>query len=44
MPIDREKRFLYNSKGVKTKLEIGYPSNKSGNDGEERVIKTEVTC
>ena len=40
MAIDREKRFLYNSKGVDTKLQIGYPSKKSGNDGEERVVKT----
>ena len=40
MGIDREKRFLYNSKGVDTKLQIGYPSKKSGNDGEERVVKT----
>jgi len=40
MPIDREKRFLYNSKGVKTKLQQGYPSNDSGNDGEERIVKT----
>ena len=40
MSIDREKRFLYNSKGVKTKLQEGYPSNNSGNDGEERLVKT----
>ena len=29
MAIDREKRFLYNSKGVDTKLQIGYPSKTS---------------
>ena len=40
MAIDREKRFLYNSKGVKTKLQIGFPAKNSGNDGEERVVKT----
>ena len=40
MAIDREKRFLYNSKAVKTKLQQGYPSNDSGNDGEERLVKT----
>tara|TARA_A100001011_G_scaffold161671_1_gene170038 strand:- start:363 stop:554 length:192 start_codon:yes stop_codon:yes gene_type:complete len=40
MAIDREKRFLYNSKGVKTKLQKGYPASNSGNDGEERVVKT----
>ena len=40
MAIDREKRFLYNSKGVKTKLQIGYPANSSGNNGEERIVKT----
>lgn len=40
MAIDREKRFLYNSKGVKTKLEQGYPASSSGRDGEERLVKT----
>ena len=40
MPIDREKRFLYNSKSVATKLQTGYPSKTSGSDGEERVVKT----
>ena len=40
MAIDREKRFLYNSKAAKTKLQQGYPSNDSGNDGEERLVKT----
>ena len=40
MAIDREKRFLYNSKGVDTKLQKGYPSKTSGGDGEERVVKT----
>ena len=38
--MDREKRFLYNSKGVKTNLQKGYPASNSGNDGEERVVKT----
>jgi len=40
MPIDRETRFLYNSKAVATKLQRGYPSTSSGNDGEERIVKT----
>jgi hypothetical protein len=40
MSIDREKRFLYNSKSVATKLQTGYPSKTSGSDGEERVVKT----
>ena len=40
MAIDREKRFLYNSKGIKTKLQKGYPASNSGNDGEERIVKT----
>ncbi len=40
MAIDREKRFLYNSKGVKTKLQRGVPPATSGNDGEERVVRT----
>ena len=40
MAIDREKRFLYNSKAVKTKLQQGYPSSNSGEDGEERIVKT----
>ena len=40
MAIDREKRFLYNSKSVATKLQTGYPSKISGSDGEERVVKT----
>jgi hypothetical protein len=40
MSIDREKRFLYNSKDVAKKLRLGYPAKGSGNDGEERVIKT----
>jgi len=40
MSIDREKRFLYNSKGVKTKLQRGVPPATSGNDGEERVVRT----
>ena len=38
--MDREKRFLYNSKGVKTKLQIGFPAKDSGNNGEERIVKT----
>lgn len=38
--IDREKRFLYNSKGVAIKLQKNYPSSSSGNDGEERIVKT----
>ena len=28
--MDREKRFLYNSKGVKTKLQKGSPASNSG--------------
>jgi len=40
MAIDREKRFLYNSKGAKRNLQIGYPANSSGNNGEERIVKT----
>ena len=40
MSIDREKRFLYNSKGVKTKLQRGVPPATSGNDGEERIVRT----
>jgi len=40
MAIDREKRFLYNSKGVDTKLQKGFPANSSGNNGEQRVVKT----
>ena len=40
MGIDREKRFLYNSKGVDRKLQIGYPSKQTGSDGEERIVKT----
>ncbi len=40
MGIDREKRFLYNSKGTDVKMQIGYPFKKSGNDGEQRIIKT----
>ncbi len=40
MAIDREKRFLYNSKAVKTKLQVGAPAKNSGNNGEERIVKT----
>jgi|TARA_R100001530_G_scaffold69657_1_gene49380 hypothetical protein len=40
MPIDREKRFLYNSKKVDGKLQIGFPARASGKDGEERIVKT----
>ena len=40
MPIDREKRFLYNSKGVKTKLQRGVPPATSGNAREERIVRT----
>tara|TARA_R110002020_G_scaffold24235_3_gene79949 strand:- start:686 stop:877 length:192 start_codon:yes stop_codon:yes gene_type:complete len=40
MSIDREKRFLYNSKSVKTKLQTGAPAKDSGNNGEERIVKT----
>ena len=38
--MDREKRFLYDSKGVKTKLQKSFPPKDSGNDGEERIVKT----
>ena len=38
--MDREKRFLYNSKGVKPKLQKRFPPKDSGNDGEERIVKT----
>tara|TARA_R110000737_G_scaffold352851_1_gene400674 strand:+ start:59 stop:250 length:192 start_codon:yes stop_codon:yes gene_type:complete len=40
MAIDREKRFLYNSKGIATKLQNTYPPAGSGNNGEERIVKT----
>jgi hypothetical protein len=40
MAIDREKRFLYNSKKVDGKLQMGFPSSTSGNNGEERIVKT----
>ena len=40
MAIDREKRFLYNTKGIKTKLQTGVPARNTGNDGEERIVKT----
>jgi hypothetical protein len=40
MPIDREKRFLYNAKKADAKIQIGFPSNASGNNGEERMVKT----
>jgi|TARA_R100000049_G_C1929912_1_gene73942 hypothetical protein len=40
MPIDREKRFLYNSKKPDGKLQIGFPVRASGNNGEERIVKT----
>ena len=43
MSIDREKRFLYNSKDVAKKLRLGYPAKGSGNDGEERVITVSYT-
>ena len=40
MAIDREKRFLYNPKGFDTKLQVGVPARNTGNDGEERIVKT----
>ena len=40
MAIDREKRFLYNSKKVDGKLQMGFPARASGRDGEERIVKT----
>ena len=40
MAIDREKRFLYNSKGVKTNIQAGVPARGGGNNGEERIVKT----
>jgi len=40
MAIDREKRFLYNAKKVDSKIQIGFPPKASGNDGEERMVKT----
>ena len=40
MAIDREKRFLYNTKGIETKLQVGVPARNTGNDGEERIVKT----
>ena len=40
MAIDREKRYLYNTKGIKTKLQVGVPAKNTGNDGEERIVKT----
>jgi len=40
MSIDREKRFLYNSKGVAAKLQIGFPALREGSDGDERIVKT----
>ena len=40
MAIDREKRYLYNTKGIKTKLQVGVPAKNTGNDSEERIVKT----
>jgi hypothetical protein len=40
MAIDREKRFLYNTKKVDAKIQIGFPASTSGNNGEERMVKT----
>jgi len=40
MPIDREKRFLYNAKKADAKIQMGFPANASGNNGEERMVKT----
>ncbi len=40
MAIDREKRFLYNTKGIKTKLQTDVPARNTGNDGEVRIVKT----
>ena len=40
MAIDREKRYLYNTKGIKTKLQVGVPAKNTGNDAEERIVKT----
>jgi hypothetical protein len=40
MAVDREKRFLYNSKELSTKAQAGYPAKNSGSDGEQRIAKT----
>ena len=40
MAIDREKRFLYNAKKADAKIQIGFPARASGNNGEERMVKT----
>jgi|TARA_R110000765_G_scaffold220907_1_gene324809 hypothetical protein len=40
MSIDREKRLLLNTKGIKANLQTGVPSRSSGNNGEERIVKT----
>ena len=40
MAIDREKRFLYNAKKADAKIQIGFPAIASGNNGEERMVKT----
>ena len=40
MPIDRENRFLYNAKKADSKIQIGFPASASGNNGEERMVKT----
>ena len=40
MAIDREKRFLYNSKKADAKIQIGFPASASGSNGEERIVKT----
>ena len=40
MAIDREKRFLYNAKKADAKIQIGFPASASGNNGEERMVKT----
>ena len=40
MAIDREKIFLYNAKKADAKIQIGFPARASGNNGEERMVKT----
>ena len=40
MAIDREKRFLYNANKADAKIQIGFPARASGNNGEERMVKT----
>ena len=40
MAVDREKRFLYNSKSQSVKLQTGYPPKNSGTNGDERIVKT----